>query len=82
MKVAVVGGGMLGLTLAYYLSREGVTTTVFEARDRPGGLLDYFQVDGAWIDKYYHCILGGDTDLLSLVDERQGLPALSAAQSN
>jgi protoporphyrinogen oxidase len=69
MKVGIIGGGALGLTLAYFLSRRGDEATVFEAKDRAGGLLDYFQVDGAWIDKYYHCILSGDADLLALIDE-------------
>ena len=69
MKVGIVGGGMLGLSLAYFLGRVGVEVTVFEGKERAGGLLDYVNVDGAWIDKYYHCIMGSDTDLLDLVDE-------------
>ena len=69
MRVGIIGGGVLGLTLAYYLAREGIQPIVLEARDKPGGLLDYFQLDGVWIDKYYHCILGSDADLLGLVDE-------------
>lgn len=69
MKVGIIGGGVLGLALAYFLSRAGVHVTVFEGKDKAGGLLDYFQVDGYWIDKYYHCILSSDSDLLALVDE-------------
>lgn len=69
MAVGIVGGGVLGLSLAYYLSRHGVEATVFESKDRPGGLLDHFESDGAWIDKYYHCILSSDAELLSLVEE-------------
>jgi protoporphyrinogen oxidase len=69
VRVGVVGGGVLGLSLAYYLSRSGAEVTVFEGKDRPGGLLDYIQVDGFWIDKYYHCILSNYVDLLDLVDE-------------
>lgn len=66
MSIGIVGGGMLGLTLGYLLTRAGVNVTVIEGRDRAGGLLDNFEVDGTWIDKYYHCILGGDTDLHAL----------------
>jgi protoporphyrinogen oxidase len=69
MKYGIIGGGALGLALAYYLSRNGSEVTVFEGKPKPGGLLDFFQVDDAWIDKYYHCILAGDTDLQALVDE-------------
>jgi protoporphyrinogen oxidase len=69
MRIGVIGGGVLGLSLAYYLSGRGATVTVFEGKERAGGLLDYFSVDGAWIDKYYHCILTSDAELLGLVDE-------------
>jgi len=37
--VAVVGSGPAGLTVAHYLSLEGYGVTVFEADDRPGGML-------------------------------------------
>jgi protoporphyrinogen oxidase len=69
MRVGIVGGGVLGLSLAYFLARSGVHVTLFEGKDRPGGLVDYLEVDGAWIDKYYHCILSSDADLLALVAE-------------
>jgi protoporphyrinogen oxidase len=69
LKFGIIGGGMLGLSLAYYLGQRGIQVTVFEGKPRPGGLLDFFTVDEAWIDKYYHCILAGDSDLLALADE-------------
>ncbi len=39
--VAVVGGGPGGLTAAYYLSLMGHAVTVYEQRDRLGGMLRY-----------------------------------------
>ena len=38
-KVAVVGSGPAGLAAAHYLSLDGYKPTVFEADDRPGGML-------------------------------------------
>jgi NADH-quinone oxidoreductase subunit F len=38
-RVAVVGSGPAGLTAAHYLSLMGHKVTVFEADDRPGGML-------------------------------------------
>jgi NADPH-dependent glutamate synthase beta subunit-like oxidoreductase len=38
-RVAVVGSGPAGLSAAYFLAREGFAVTVFEKRDRAGGLL-------------------------------------------
>ncbi|RLC66438.1 MAG: putative selenate reductase subunit YgfK, partial [Chloroflexi bacterium] len=38
-RVAVIGSGPSGLSAAYFLSLNGVQVTVFEARDRAGGML-------------------------------------------
>ena len=38
-KVAVVGGGPGGLSCAYQLARRGYSVTVFEANNKPGGML-------------------------------------------
>ena len=38
-KVAVVGSGPAGLTVAYYLRLKGYQITIFEALDKPGGML-------------------------------------------
>ena len=37
--VAIVGSGPAGLSCAYHLSRMGHPVTIYEAADRPGGLL-------------------------------------------
>ena len=38
-RVAVIGSGPAGLAAAGYLALNGVSVTVFEAKDRPGGML-------------------------------------------
>ena len=40
-KVAVIGAGPSGMTAAYYLSLMGHAVTVFERRNRTGGMLRY-----------------------------------------
>jgi len=38
-KVAIIGAGPAGLTAAYYLALEGISATIFEALDVPGGMM-------------------------------------------
>lgn len=40
-KVAIIGAGPAGLAAAYYLQREGISCTVFDDREKPGGMLRY-----------------------------------------
>jgi NADPH-dependent glutamate synthase beta subunit-like oxidoreductase len=40
-KVGIVGAGPAGLSAAFYLARKGHQVTIFEAEDKPGGMLRY-----------------------------------------
>ncbi|MEZ4551149.1 MAG: NAD(P)-binding protein [Desulfobacterales bacterium] len=40
-KIAVIGSGPAGLTVAYDLRLLGYQVSVFEAADKPGGMLRY-----------------------------------------
>ena len=40
-KVAVIGAGPAGLAAAFYLRKKGHQVTIFEAREKPGGMLRY-----------------------------------------
>ena len=50
MRVAVVGGGVAGLTAAYELGQAGVDVLVLEDSDRVGGKLRLAEVDGVTLD--------------------------------
>lgn len=40
-KAAIIGAGPAGLTVAYYLAKQGHTVTVFDAQPGPGGMARY-----------------------------------------
>lgn len=69
MHVGIVGAGITGLTTAYWALKAGHQATIFEASPEAGGLAAAVNVQGAWVDKFYHCILPSDTALLDLVTE-------------
>jgi putative selenate reductase len=41
IRVAVIGGGPAGMAAANYLARGGCSVTLFEKRERLGGIVDY-----------------------------------------
>lgn len=49
-RVAVVGGGIAGLAAAWYLHREGVDVTVYEADDRLGGKVSTVDFGGRRVE--------------------------------
>ena len=49
-RACVVGAGLGGLALAIRLQAAGVSTTLVEARDRPGGRAAHTQRDGFTFD--------------------------------
>jgi oxygen-dependent protoporphyrinogen oxidase len=51
MKVAVIGGGISGLTTAFLLKRKGFGVTVFEAGERAGGNIRTIVKDGYTIEQ-------------------------------
>ncbi len=49
-SVAIVGGGISGLATAYYLSKAGIASHLFEARPRLGGVIQTEQVEGCVVE--------------------------------
>lgn len=49
-RVVIVGGGISGLSTAYYLSKAGVRATIVESRPRLGGVIQTERVDGCLVE--------------------------------
>ena len=69
MNIGIIGGGMMGLVLAYQLSLQGHRVTVFESNKQLGGLTTYHDYGPFVWDRFYHVILPSDTHLINLIQE-------------
>lgn len=68
-KIAIVGSGFLGLTLALRLAESGNKVTVFESADEIGGLASVWQIGDIIWDKHYHVTLLSDSFTRKIVGE-------------
>jgi protoporphyrinogen oxidase len=69
MEYAILGGGALGLVAALRLAERGEQVTVYEREPVAGGLAAGFQIDDAWLEKFYHHIFRTDRAIIRLIDE-------------
>lgn len=69
MNVAIIGGGMTGLSIAYYLSKNGIRCCVYEASPALGGLAGSSRYEDMVIDKFYHHFYLHDDALINLIGE-------------
>lgn len=68
-NVGIVGGGMLGLTLAYRLRQRGHDVTLFESAHVPGGLAAPSAIGPFAYDRFPHVVLQSDGHLHDLVHD-------------
>lgn len=63
IRVAIIGSGPAGLTIAVILARKGYQVTIFESKDKIGGVLRYgipeFRLPKSVLDdfEYHHLVL-------------------------
>jgi len=67
MKIALIGGGLMGLALARHLCSAGHSVAVFEREKQLGGLATYHDYGPFYWDRFYHVILPSDTHLIGFL---------------
>jgi oxygen-dependent protoporphyrinogen oxidase len=68
-KVLIIGGGITGLSAAYYLAKRGIGSTVFESRPRFGGVIQTEHVAGCTLEAGPDSFISAKPAALELIRE-------------
>jgi len=68
-RVGIVGGGVLGISLALRLAQAGARVTVVERGPSLGGLAGTFDFGGHEVDRFYHVITPSDQRMIAMAEE-------------
>jgi protoporphyrinogen oxidase len=66
---AILGGGILGMTVALRLAQQGQRVTLYESSKELGGLASVWQLGDITWDRHYHVTLLSDSNNRSLLRE-------------
>jgi len=69
MKVGIIGGGLMGMALAYRISELDASVKVFERDSQLGGLSTHYNYGNFTWDKFYHVIVPTDGSLINLIKD-------------
>src|ERR1035441_677204 len=68
-RVVIIGGGISGLSAAYYLAKGGVPSTIVESRPRLGGVIQTDSVEGCTLEAGPDSFLSAKPAGLELIRE-------------
>ncbi|MBS1509706.1 MAG: NAD(P)/FAD-dependent oxidoreductase [Bacteroidetes bacterium] len=68
-KCGIIGGGIMGMTLALRLAQQGKKVTLYEAAPALGGLVSSWKMNDVEWDKFYHVILLSDFNTRGILKE-------------
>src|SRR3981081_1480778 len=67
--VVIVGGGISGLSTAYFLSRAGIPVTIIEREPKLGGLIQTEHIDGCVVEAGPDSFITNKPGARELIDE-------------
>ena len=67
--IAVIGGGITGLTAAFRLAQRGYRVTLWERGQHLGGQANAFPVAGSALERFYHHLFQSDREIVALAEE-------------
>jgi protoporphyrinogen oxidase len=65
----IIGGGILGMTLALRLSQQGYKVTIYESAEKVGGLTSSWNLGDVVWDRIYHDMLMSDLNTRKILKE-------------
>ena len=68
-KIAIVGSGFLGMTLAKRYADAGCDVTLYESAAEIGGLASVWEIGDIVWDKHYHVVLLSDRHTRNIIEE-------------
>ena len=69
MHYGIIGGGILGMTIAHRLAQQGQQVTLIEAAPKLGGLAEAWQLGDVVWDRHYHVTLLSDLHWRNVLKE-------------
>ncbi len=67
--IAIIGGGIAGLTAGLRLAQAGKRVAVFEKRPEFGGQASTFPIGDTRLEIFYHHLFRSDHEILALIDD-------------
>src|SRR6476469_3356743 len=69
VSTVIIGGGISGLSTAYYLAKQGHDCTILESRPRLGGVIQTERVEGCTIEAGPDSFLSAKPAAMDLIRE-------------
>ena len=67
-EIVILGAGIAGISAAYHSQKMGMKAVVYEAKTRPGGLLDNFSIEGFRFDNAVHLSFATEPEVREVFD--------------